>query len=161
MALKPYRYFVADTMDFFMDEVAERGGFVVASTAGSGEATDQGEALVTYATNPSGKLPIGCLMQDMVNKDLTQTHLNFHKDEVQKGGKVNIWTKGVVVTNMIYPGISPAVNKAAYMSTSGLLTSTDGNNPNATPIVGVFLSSKDADGYAKVSFDLPMATPRL
>lgn len=160
MALKPYRYFVADTMDFFMDETAERGGFVVMSTVGSGEATDQGEALVTYATAPSGKLPVGCLMQDMVNKDLSQTHLNYFKDEVQKGGKVNIWTKGTVVTNMIYPGVTPAVNKVAYLTTSGLLTVTD-TNTHASPIVGVFLSSKDADGYAKVSFDLPMATPRL
>lgn len=161
MALKAYRDFVAGTMDFFMDEVAERGGFVTLSTVGSGEATDQSEALVTYAVNPSGKLPVGCLMQDMVNKDLSQTHLNQYKDEVQRGSKVNIWTKGVVVTNMIYPAQTPAVNKAAYMSTSGLLTATDGNNPNATPIVGVWLSSKDADGYAKVMFDLPMATPRL
>lgn len=160
MALKPYRKYGQDTMDFFMDEVAERGGVVVMSTVGSGEATDQGAALVTYATAPSGKLPVGVLMQDMVNKDLSQTHLNYYKDEVQKGSKVNIWTQGTVVTNMIYPGVTPAVNKTAYLTTSGLLTITD-TNTHASPIVGVFLSSKDADGYAKVSFNLPMATPRL
>lgn len=160
MALKPERYFIADDISFFMNEVAERGGFVVMSTVGSGNAMDQGEALVTYATAPSGKLPVGCLMQDMVNKDLTQTHLNQYKDEVQVGSKVNLWTKGVVVTNMLYPGVTPAVNKMAYLTTSGLLTVTD-TNPNASPIVGYFLSSKDADGYAKVSFNLPMATPRL
>lgn len=160
MALKPHRNYVADTIEFFMDEVAERGGFVVLSTVGSGEALDQGEALVTYATAPSGKLPVGCLMQDMVNKDLSQTHINYYKSEVQKGGKVNIMTQGTVVTNMIYPGVTPTVNKGAYLTTSGLLTSTD-TNTNASPIVGVWLSSKDADGYAKVSFNLPMATPRL
>lgn len=160
MALKSYRYWVADTQDFFMNEVAERGGVVVLSTVGSGISNDQGEMLVTYAANPSGKLPVGILMQDMVNKDLTQTHLNYYKDEVQLGSKVNIWTKGTVVTNMIMPGQTPAVNKVAYASLSGLLTVTD-TNPNNTPVVGVFLSSKDADGYAKVSFDLPMATPRL
>jgi len=121
---------------------------------------DQGEALVTYAANPSGKLPIGCLMQDMVNKDLTQTHLNYFKDEVQQGSKVLLWTKGTVVTNFIMPGTTPAANKAAYLSLSGYLTPTD-VNASATPIVGVFLSGKDADGYAKVMFDLPMATPRL
>lgn len=160
MALKSYRYFVADTQDFFMNEVAERGGVVVLSTVGSGISNDQGEMLVTYAANPSGKLPVGILMQDMVNKDLTQTHLNYFKDEVQLGSKVNLWTKGTVVTNMIMPGQTPAVNKVAYASLSGLLTVTD-TNPNNTPIVGVWLSSKDADGYAKLSFDLPMATPRL
>ena len=160
MALKPDRRIFADTIDFFMDETATRGGFVVLSTVGSGAAMDQGEALVTYATAPSGKLPLGCLMQDMVNKDLTQTHLNFHKDEVQKGGKVWVATHGVVTTDMIYPGVSPAVNKVAYLTTSGLLTTTD-TNTHASPIIGTFLSSKDADGYAKVSFNLPQATPRL
>lgn len=160
MALKPDRYFVADDMSFFMDEVAERGGVVVMSTVGSGAAVDQGEALVTYASAPSGKLPVGFLMQDMVNKDLTQTHLNYYKDEVQKGFKVELWTIGTIVTNMIYPGVTPAVNKVAYLTTSGLLTVTD-TNTNASPIVGMFLSSKDADGYAKVRFNLPQATPRL
>lgn len=160
MALKSFRRYGQDTQDFFMDEVAERGGFVCLSTVGSGEATDQGEALVTYAASPSGKLPVGCLMQDMVNKDLSQTFLNYFKAEVQKGSKVNIWTQGTVVTNMIYPGQTPAVNKVAYLGPSGLLTATD-TNTNATPVVGTWMSSKDADGYAKVAFNLPMATPRL
>lgn len=160
MALKPDRYFIADDQSFFMNEVAERGGFVVMSTVGSGAAMDQGQALVTYATSPSGKLPVGCLMQDMVSKDLSQTHINYFKSEVPVGSKVLLWTKGVVTTNMIYPGVTPAVNKVAYLTTSGLLTVTD-TNTHASPIVGVFLSSKDADGYAKVSFNLPMATPRL
>lgn len=160
MALKPYRKYGQDTMDFFMDEVAERGGFVVASTVGSGEANDQGVALVTYTTAPSGKIPLGCLMQDMVNKDLSQTHINFYKDEVQKGSKVNLWTEGTVVTNMIYPGMTPAAQKGAYLGPSGLLQTVAGNDVSV-PFVGVFLSSKDADGYAKVVFNLPASTPRI
>lgn len=160
MALKNFRNVVADNIEFYMDEVAEAGGVVCLSTVGSGEASDQSEALVTYAASPSGKLPVGLLAQDMVNKDLSQTHLNYYKREVQKGGKVDIVTQGTFVTNMVYPGQTPAVNKTAYLSHSGYLAVTDLGD-RATPVVGVWLSSKDADGYAKVSINLPMATPRL
>lgn len=160
MALKPERYFVADDMSYFMNETAERGGFVVASTVGSGQAMDQGEALVTYTTAPSGKVPLGCLMQDMVNKDLTQTHINYYKEEVQQGSKVLLWTNGTVVTNMIYPGQTPAANKGAYLGPSGLLQVVGGNDASV-PFVGIFQSSKDADGYAKVKFSLPASTPRV
>lgn len=160
MALKADRTHIQSHIDFFMDEVAERGGVAVVSTVGSGAAMDQSEAVVTYAADPSGKLPVGVLMNDMVNLDLTRQHINWHKDEVQKGGKVTIWSKCVVVTDMIYPGEAVAVNEPAYLGPSGLLISED-TNTHATPIVGHFLSTKDEDGYAKVSVNLPMATPRL
>lgn len=159
MALKPKRTHIHSNIDFFMDEVAEMGGVVVLSTVASGAFGDDSAALVTYTTSPSGKLPLGVLMQDMVNKDLSQTHLNFYKDEVQKGGKVCVWQKGTVVTNMIYPGQTPAVSKKAYLGPSGLLLAGPGNNPSSSPVVGDWLSSKDEDGYAEVTFNLPQATP--
>lgn len=160
MALKPDRYHVQSDISYFMNEVAERGGVVVLSTAGSGAAMDDSSALVTYAADPSGSLPVGVLMNDIVNLDLTRQHINRHKDEVQKGGKVTLWSKGDVVTDMIYPGLTIAVNDPAYLGPSGLLTNVAGNE-HSQPIVGVFKSIKDEDGYAKVSINLPMATPRL
>lgn len=158
MALKNFRNITDDEITFYMDEVAEAGGVVVMSTVGSGEASDQAEALVTYRSNASGYLPVGILMQDMVNKDLTQTHINYYKREVQKGGKVCLVTRGTVVTDMIYPGATPAVGKKAYLGPSGLLTVTN-TNTFQTPVVGEFRSSKDADGYAKVMISLPQSTP--
>lgn len=158
MALKNFRNIFNQDIDFYMDEVAEAGGVAVMSTVGSGEASDQAEALVTYAANPSGKLPAGLLLVDMVNKDLTQTHINYYKRETQKGGKVPLVTQGTVVTNMIYTGQTPAVGKKAYLGPSGYLTVTNSNTV-ATPIVGEFRSSKDADGYAKVMINLPQSTP--
>lgn len=154
MALKPERYFVADDISFFMDEEATRGGFVVISTGGSGAAMDQGVALATYSSSPSGKTVLGCLMQDVVNKNLSQTHLNFHKDEVNKGSKVQIWTAGTVVTDKVYPGLTPAAGGVAYLGPSGLVQTTAVNSAN-NPTVGTFLSSKDADGYVKIRFNLP------
>ncbi len=153
MALKPDRYFIGDDISFFVDEVAERGGFVTLSTGGSGAAMDQGVALATYASAQSGRTVLGCLMQDVVNKDLTQMHINFHKDEVQKGGKVQLWTAGTVVTNMVYPSQTPAAGGTAYLGPSGLLMTS--NSSDTRPTVGTFLSSKDADGYVKVRFNLP------
>jgi hypothetical protein len=155
MALKPYGEQTADDISFFMDETAERGVFVQISAGGSGQALDQGAALVTAASNPSGKAVLGCLLQDVVNKDLTQTHLNFHNDEVQKGGKVTIRTAGVVVTDRVYTGQTPAAGGKAYMGPSGLLQTNLANNLDNTPLVGIFLSTKDADGYVKVKFNLP------
>ena len=83
MALKGDRYELETTIDFFMNEVAERGGVATLSTAGSGAALDQSAALVSYATNQSGIAPIGILLNDMVNIDQTRQHINFHKNEVQ------------------------------------------------------------------------------
>lgn len=154
MALKPERYFVADDMSFFMNAVAERGGVVCIATGGSGSAMDQGVAVCSYAAAQSGAVPVGFLMQDVVNKDLTQVHINFYKDEVPVGSKVQMWTQGTLTTNMIYPGLTPVAGSGAYLGPSGLLQTTVNSNLVATPRVGTFLSSKDADGYAKVRFSL-------
>ena len=88
MALKGDRYELQTDVSFFMNEVAERGGCVtLASTSTpSGVAMDSSANVVTYVTNPSGKVPLGILLNDMVNIDLTRQHINWHKDELQKGG---------------------------------------------------------------------------
>lgn len=153
MALKPERYFVADDISFFVNEVAERGGFLSLKTGGSGSAMDQGVAVATYAATQSGSTPIGLLMQDVVSKDLTQMHINFYKDEVPVGSKVQMWTQGTVVTNFVYPGLTPVAGAKAYLGPSGLAQTTNVNSV-ATPVVGTFLSTKDADGYVKIRFAL-------
>ena len=62
MALKSDRSTLDIDISFFMNEAATRGGIVSISTGGSGAAMDQGEALVTYAALPSGKVPVGLLL---------------------------------------------------------------------------------------------------
>ena len=156
MALKTDRSVLDTDISFFMNEAATRGGIASVSTGGSGAAMDQGEALVTYAAVPSGKVPVGLLLNDMVNIDLTRQHLNQHKDEVQKGGKVTL-RKGYVVTNI--EG-TPSAGDPAYVAHSGNLAASDLSNDDtdadgSTRLVGRFLSSKDQDGYAKVYIDLP------
>ena len=159
MALKSDRSTLDVDISFFMNEAATRGGIVSISTGGSGAAMDQGEALVTYAALPSGKVPVGLLLNDMVDIDLTRQHLNQHKDEVQKGGKVSLLRKGYVVTNSL-EGTSPSAGDAAFVAHSGLLATSDLSDDDSdadgsTRVVGRFLSGVDQDGYAKVYIDLP------
>ena len=156
MALKTDRSTLQTDISFFMNEAATRGGVAVISTGGSGASMDNGTALVTYAAAPSGKVPVGLLMNDMVNIDLTRQHLNQHKDEVQKGGKVTLLQKGWVVSSNI-EGTDPNAGDVAYLAHSGNLASSNigGDDSGHKMVVGRFLSDIDEDGYAKVYIDLP------
>ena len=157
MALKTDRSTLQTDISFFMNEAATRGGIATISTAGSGASMDNGSALVTYAAAPSGKVAVGVLINDMVSIDLTRQHLNQHKDEVQKGGKVTLLAKGWVVTNSMQ-GTDPNAGDLAYLSHSGLLSADArqaGSDAAEEMIVGRFLSDVDEDGYAKVYIDLP------
>jgi hypothetical protein len=155
MALKGDRYELQTDISFFMNEVAERGGMAVLSTGGSGAAMDQSQALVTYASTGSGKVPVGILLNDMVNIDLTRQHINWYKNEVQKGGKVTLLRKGYVVTNRIQ-GAAPAAGNAVYVAHSGNLSATDLVGQGTSLVVGTWMSSPDQDGYAKVEINLPV-----
>ena len=167
MALKADRHEAVTDISFFMNETAERGVVVVHSTAGSGSAMDDSNALVTIPTTASGTYPAGLLLNDMVNIDLTRQHLHQHQDEVQKGGKVTLLKEGWVVTNKLEVNSKPTVGAPAYFASSGLLSTTNpaaydattiagASNPlgNENALVGRFLSTEDADGYAKVYIDI-------
>ena len=164
MALKADRYELQTDISFFYNAgTVTRGGVVVHGTAGSGAAMDQGQALCTYAANASGAVPLGLLLNDMVNIDLTRQHLNWHKDEVQKGGKVTLLRKGWVVTSSI-EGADPAAGGLAFVAHSGNVAASDLMRDDAdmdgqTRIVGRWLSSPDQDGYAKLEVSLPNVHP--
>lgn len=154
MALKPDRYEARQDISFYYNAgIAERGGILCYGTTGSGAAMDQGINLVQYTDEANG-VPVGLLMNDVVNKDLTREHLNVYRDEVQLGSKVTVLRGGYVVTNMIDP-IDVNGGEVAYRSTvnAGNLT----NSGDASQAVGEFMTSKDEDGYAKVEINLPRA----
>lgn len=150
MALKPHRIETLTDISFFMNTTAERGGIASVSTAGSGQALDDALAVVGYAASNSGAKPIGVLLNDVVNLDLTRQHINWHKDEMQVGGKVTLLRQGQVTTNYILPGVTPTAGLPAYVGASGYIGT---GTVNAVQI-GSFLSSKDADGYAKLSVNI-------
>ncbi len=150
MALKSDRYELQTDISFFYNAAATTRGCVVChgGTAGTGAAMDQGANLCAKSASSSAKV-LGILLNDVVDKDLTRTHLNQYKDEVQKGGKVTVLRKGYVVTNNITG--SPAAGDPAYQcETTAGNVATSGTN-----VVGAFLSAQDADDYAKVEINLP------
>lgn len=153
MALKPDRIQLDSRINYFMNQTAERGGIAVVSTAGSGVAMDSAVSLVEYATTASGKTPVGILMCQVVDIDLTRQKLNPHKEEVQKGGKVTIWNKGQVTTNYLASGITVAAGDKAYLAAEGRITNSN-TGAAASPLLGRFETKKDEAGYATVSIDL-------
>jgi hypothetical protein len=156
MALKGDRYIAITDVSFFMDQVAEKGGILRQKTGGSGAALDQQAAEVEYAAVPSGEYIVGVLLDDMVDQDLTRTHMNFQKTQQQKGSKVAIMREGWVVTNMVGTGVIhvPVAGAIAYAGPSGMITSYVGGDLENPP-VGRWESTVDEDGYAKVYIKLP------
>ena len=150
MALKPDRIELLTDISFFMNTTAERGGVVSAVTMGSGVSMDDANAVVAYAAVASGARPVGVLLNDVVNLDLTRQHINWHKDEVQVGGKVTVLRQGQVTTNKLVASITPSAGAPAYVGASGLIGTSSTNAVQ----VGQFLSGVDTDGYAKVSINI-------
>lgn len=150
MALKPDRVEAYTDISFFMNQVAERGGVVVHDGTGLGVSMDDADAVVAYASNPSGTSPVGVLLNDVVNYDLTRQHINYHKDEVQVGSKVTVLRQGQVTTDMVDSEVVPSAGANAYYSAGGLLTT----DPTNSTKVGRFLSSLDSDGYVKVDINI-------
>jgi len=140
MALKPDRVELLTDVSFFMNTTAERGGVVsvVTATSGVGVSMDDANAVVAYAAVASGAKPVGLLLNDVVNLDLTRQHINWHKDETQVGGKVTVLRVGQVTTNMLVAGTTPSAGADAYVGASGLIGTS---STNAVKI-GQFLAPK-------------------
>lgn len=158
MALKSDRYEAQTDISFFYNAgTATRGGVVVLDNVNaSGAAMDQGVNLVKYKQATATDVPVGILLNDVVNKDLTRTHLNQYKDEVQKGGKVTVLTQGWVLTSNITGSPVPGDVAYADSATAGNLTNSASNaQASGNLAVGRFMTNKDADGYAKVFVNLP------
>jgi len=154
MALKGDRKYVDDEIRFFVNQTAEEGGIVSLSTFGSGVANDHASSVAAYVASASGQLPLGVLMNKVVNIDLTRQKLNPYQLESQVGTKVCIYSKAVVTTNMLVSGITVSAKDRAYLGGDGRITNVN-TGSIASPAVGVFLSGKDEDGFATVSINLP------
>ena len=159
MALKADRNGLdVDISYFYNAGTAERGGIVSIASAGSGAAMDQAGAKVEYKQGAASVIPVGVLLNDVVNLDLTRQHINWHKDEVQKGGKVAILKKGYVVTNMV-EGTPNTAGEPACIDDGGATGKFEPCDGSSTDVrVGRFMSLADEDGYYKVEINLPNPT---
>ena len=151
MALKSDRNEIQTDISFFMNETAERGIIVTALTQGSGAAMDDSSAAVSIPdAGVSALKPVGLLLNDVVDLDLTRQHINFAKDEMQQGGKVTLLRIGTVTTDQISGSIT--MGEAAHFAIGGTLCSATASSQSIQ--VGRWLSKKDADGYAKVAINI-------
>ncbi len=158
MALKTDRYEESTDISFFyVAGTGTRGGVVcLDDLSASGAAMDQGGNSVVYAAADSDSVPVGILLNDVVDKDLTRTHLNQYKDEIQKGGKVTVMTRGWVVTNNVDGTPGPGDLAYASNAVAGNIANSAGGAPESGALaLGRFMSAPDADGYAKVYINLP------
>lgn len=160
MALKPDREYneVTDITNFWSTSQtsAEKGGIASISTAGSGAAlgvnsTDDPN-VVLYAADPSGAIAKGVLIQTVAAAmSTTRDFPNYESDEIRPGDKCTLVKKGFVVTNMIPAAVTPTAGAAAYLAASGYISSTQATG---APQVGRFETTKDANGYARISIDI-------
>ena len=184
MALKGDRSIgpAAHTIDFFYNSTAEKGEVLIYSTAGSGSALDDANAVVTRpSADASGQRAAGVVLNDVVNIDLTRQHINFQKDEMQRGGKVTLLQEGTIVTDMIESGASLTIGVPMYFvlddtpgdtTTRGVFTDQapdDGGLeiPGSIAFTGAVEANKelyrvgtlesvlDADNFAKIRVEIP------
>ena len=160
MALKADRNELDVDISFFMNETAEKGQIVCISTVGSGAAMDQSLALVSIKdAHATTSIPVGVLLNDVVDIDLTRQHINWHKDEVQKGGKVSILKKGYIVTDQVVAVGAISAGELAYLddtSASGKFADSATVADGDRNVVGRFMSDQDEDGYYKIEVNLPV-----
>lgn len=158
MALKPDREYneVTDITNFWTTVAAEKGGCAGVVTQGSGAAigvnlVDEAN-VVGYIADPSGAIAKGVLLQTVTAAmSATRDFVNFENGEIRPSDKCTLVKKGFVVTDMIPSGVTPSVGDAAYLAASGMISSTQAAG---APQVGRFETTKDANGFARVSIDI-------
>ena len=155
MALKGDRNVLETDISFFCNEAVEKGQVLCVSTQASGAAMDNSSALAALKAEASGNLEtkavLGVCLNDVVDIDQTRQHINWHKDEVQKGGKCTILTKGTIVTDQVTG--TPTAGMIAYLNANGTVGAQTLSGTSTA--VGRFLSTKDADDFCKVAINLP------
>lgn len=154
MALSTDRVEHLTELTYFLDEVSERGIMLIHDTGGDGAAMDDPDAKVKQPASLGADVqsgnPAGLLLNDQVDKDLAQTHLNAHKDEMQVGGKCLLLRRGTVVTDQVSG--TPVVGEDCHYTLTGQLVGASTDTTSAK--VGRFLSVKDSRGYAKVEINI-------
>lgn len=151
MSLKPDRNLTKWVFGYKGTAAADRGGVVSISTPSSGHGLD-GVGVAAYVANPSGAIPLGVLLDDVVDYG-DKLNRDPYRESVNVGGAVSIGSEGWVVTNMVYPGVTPTAGQAAYLGQSGYFTNVQATG---APKLGRFETSKDEDGYLKVSLNIPL-----
>jgi len=146
MALKGDRQIFAETAAFRLNEVKERGYFVMLDST-------EGYVKVVDATTATINV-LGCLLHDVVADTSATGPVNYQKAFTQfVGGMVPVIEAGRIKTNIVHTSGTIAVNDKAYVNKSGILVDYALSEGEVCKEVGVFESTADTDGYVTVRFD--------
>jgi len=171
MALKPHRVYSQESEDIscYMNTTGSRGAIVSYTSTASGAlgaGLDSSSRVVEFNANGSGARPVGMLLNDVVNIDLSRQTLNPYKFEVQVGSKVLIAKRGRFTTDRFYLNTaSGAVTLPAsgFCGPNGLIAIGEGYGQTSItgvlqgsgfPYVGKLWTTQDADGFAEFEVDL-------
>lgn len=158
--LKPIRNPLFDAVRYFINTTGEAGVIVFAQTGapGAGQSLDSTNSVVQVVNgNPSGRVPVGLLLESSVNIDLSKQEQSRSAEQVQINSKVHIGVKGEWSTNKIGAsqfGTGVVYPTTVYAGPSGILFTTAGYAASGWPSVGKAISAADADGYATIRMDL-------
>lgn len=135
--------------------VTDRGVILCYATGGSGAAIGETAGTVDLYPSASGKYPAGVLLFDVVDVDETRYKLNQYKEVMNSGCPATLLQQGRLTIDTITG--TPAIGAPAYLGANGYVTTTLSATGGlvATPRVGSFASTKDADGFATVEFNIP------
>lgn len=98
-------------------------------------------------------VPIGVLLEDVVNVDLCKTPIHHWSHTTVPGSKVTILQRGVIVTDQIsgkgWEENPSCVGKKVYYTRNGKFTLYRVSKP-----VGICMSRKDENGYVQIRITL-------
>ena len=155
MALKPDRQIDANELGYYMNAVANPGVIASISTASSGQNLDSTANVAVVAASSSGQAPLGVLLDEVVNLDLTRVPTNWHKSQANIGDKVSIMRRGWVVTDCLAG--APTAGQHAVLASSGCIEGVTDLNVHdhlLQPVIGHFVSGPDHLGFARVYIEL-------
>ncbi len=150
MALAPRRQVVWTDVDFALN-VAQERGVVLCIVAGT---TADGEVALA---NPTGLnvTPVGVLLDDIEDLNFDRHGEYLQRNVSDIGSVVGLAVKADLDTDQITG--TPVAGDKAYLNANGTVSPTqllDGVTGQNAPQVGVFRSAPNANGFARVHFDL-------
>jgi len=159
MALRPFRQVMATNNDFVSSTSAmERGGVVSVASGNLG----------SYATEASGAVPLGILLNDIEDLNYFTGREPLFRSAHDIGSVLAIAAEGEVETDMLDPAITGTISAGdpAYLSCSGWITtrpqySDTDINLIVSPRVGVFISGDHSTrgvglGWARVRLQITL-----
>lgn len=149
--LKPDRDFNGDyDITWYFDAAAEAGQFVVQKTGG-GPSLDDEDNVAEVAADPSGKVFVGVVLNDVVDIDTTRVNKSSARNESFLNEKAGVWRRGWLVTDQLKSGETPVNGDIAVLAENGEIMVVPASwDPDDNPKVGTFRSTPDANGFVKV-----------